>query len=98
MTAKVAVERVIGDGGHKLAVGRTLEPVRVVVGAAFAPAQGAIGGSNLYLDARPFPARRSRSTVGTGIRAGRRLALPFIGPAGLVWETRLVAKAGFETR
>ncbi|WP_052505853.1 TorF family putative porin [Novosphingobium sp. P6W] len=33
-------------------VGRTLGPARLVVGAAFAPAQAAIGGSNLYLDAQ----------------------------------------------
>lgn len=33
-------------------VARTLGPAQLVVGAAFAPAQDAIGGSNLYLDAQ----------------------------------------------
>lgn len=33
-------------------VARTLGPAQLVVGAAFAPAQDAIGGSNLYIDAQ----------------------------------------------
>ncbi|MFD1958884.1 TorF family putative porin [Novosphingobium panipatense] len=33
-------------------VARTLGPAQFVVGAAFAPAQDAIGGSNLYIDAQ----------------------------------------------
>jgi hypothetical protein len=33
-------------------VARTLGPAQLVVGAAFAPSQDAIGGSNLYLDAQ----------------------------------------------
>lgn len=50
---KVFVGRA-GTGYLELAgdVARTVGPARIVAGAAFAPPQDAIGGSNLYLDAQ----------------------------------------------
>ncbi|MEE4450689.1 TorF family putative porin [Novosphingobium resinovorum] len=56
-TAGVRAQVFVGRAGTSYAeitgeVARTLGPAQLVVGAAFAPAQDAIGGSNLYLDAQ----------------------------------------------